>query len=183
MEYSKLYLDWVIFLKKNNLYGLWIRDIVVYIESTIDVARRKQEEFYKPYEPLRREGNMFWFTWKDDSLYSNMEDAKSYLLGSKQKINELIRDFSRGSDYVKILVSAIRCTLNSLSHEYKVSSVHWGQIYEQFINRTRPKLSVGLSRKLTRTNNKTVTYKYKEKVEQPWYNKSYEKYNRKAWRK
>lgn len=182
MEYPKLYIDWINYLRKHKLYGAWIKDIVTYVEYGTDLAQWKQE-----YEPMRDLNGGWYFRFPSQYAYTDTTvddpNLKSYCLGNKKSINGIISNFSMGSNYMKIFMSSMRYTINSICHKYRVSNIHWNDIYDQFMEEREPKLSRGLSRKLTRATNKTVSYKYKEKVEQPWYSKSYEKYNRKAWRK
>ena len=180
MDYPKLYIDWINYLRKRKLYGAWIKDIVTYVEYGIDLVRWKQE-----YESMHQGSWFFRFSsqyaYTDATVdYSNL---KSCCLGNKKSINGIISNFSMGTNYMKVFMSSMRYTINSICHKYRVSNVHWNDIYEQFMDDREPKLSRGLSRKLTRATNKERSYRYKEKVEQPWYSKSYEKYNRKAWRK
>ena len=139
------------------------------------------------YEPLRDVGGGWYFNFNPQYAYTDttVDDShlRSYCLGNKKSINGIISNFSMGSTYIGVFMSSMRYTINSICYKCRVSNVHWNDIYGQFVEEREPKLSRGLSRKLTRATNKTVNYKYKEKVEQPWYSKSYEKYNRKAWRK
>ena len=186
MDCPKLYIDWINYLRKHKLYGAWIKDIVTYVEYTTDLVQEREQEIAR-YEPIRDVGGGWWFNFNPQYAYTDTTvddpNLKSYCLGNKKSINRIISNFSMGSNYIKVFMSSMRYTINSICYKYRVSNVHWNDIYEQFMDERQPKLSVTLSRRMARRANKTVSYNYKEKVEQPWYSKSYEKYNRKAWRK
>ena len=173
MNYPILYIRWVNYLKKKNLYGAWIKDVSTYLESSSEPLR--------PYEPIRDLGGGWWFNF-DPTITREEVSLKSCFLSSKKSIENIISTFSFGKDSAIVLMNLLSSTKNR-SYRYKFSKISWPRTFEEYIEATSPTLSIGLSRKLTRATNKSVSYKYREKVEQPWYSKSYEKYNRKAWRK
>lgn len=178
MEYPKSYLNWIEYLIKKKLYGSWIKDVVTYAESDID---QKREFEKRRYEPVYDGGWTVSFSYSFTRL---SENQKSYYIGNKEKVNEFIQLFSHSDGVIKSCISSLTFSLGSMSFRYKTSGIHWTKVYKEYSDRHNPKLSKGLSRKLSRTTNKDMwAYGYKEKVEQPWYSKSYEKYNKKAWRK
>ena len=71
---------------------------------------------------------------------------------------------------------------------YRITSVHWTQVYKEFYDKKHQKvvLSRKLSEKLYRTTNKVSSGKhyYSCCEDQPWYDKSYEKnkFSKKLWR-
>ena len=174
MDCPILYVRWVNYLKKKNLYGSWIKDVSTYLESCSDPSIL--------YEPIRDVGGGWWFNFNPRITYEEVS-LKSCFLSSKKSIEKIISTFSFGKDSAMVLMNLLSSTKSRFSYRYKFSKVSWPRRFEEYIESTSPTLSLGLSRKLTRAMNKERSYRYKEKVEQPWYSKSYEKYNRKAWRK
>lgn len=69
---------------------------------------------------------------------------------------------------------------------HKLSDTNWNKIFLDFKKKTNSEiLSKTLSRKISRANSKKRERNYREKVDQPWYDKSYEKnkYSKKSWKK
>jgi hypothetical protein len=92
-----------------------------------------------------------------------------------------------GEDGAKATILYMALGLKNLMGMYRITSIHWTQVYKEFYNKKHPKvvLSRKLSKKLYRTTNKVSSGKHIWVEDQPWYNKSYEKnkFSKKAWRK
>ena len=92
--------------------------------------------------------------------------------------------FKGSNNIINSCLISLTYSLNSIKHKYRISGIYWNRIYEEYREKFNPILSKGLTRRLNRSNSReSWSGGYKEKVDQPWYSKSYEKYNRKAWKK
>lgn len=185
MEYSNSYLRWIEYLKRRKLYGSWIKDIATFVDSNID-REIIIKEARKEYEPMYDMGGGWYFNF-NASLYTSeeIEGLQSRLLSNKQRIeNYLFSMFNGSNGITNSCLITLTSSLNSIRHKYRISGIYWYKIYEEYREKFNPILSKGLTRKLNRSNSReSWSGGYKEKVDQPWYSKSYEKYNRKAWKK
>ena len=160
MKYPQTYLDWVEFLLEKKLYGAWIKDVSINIPFL-------------------------------SSTYWNPkigEEKKVFTVNKNQFTNAFIGNFDSSDDSVKDLISMLSMNLkSSIIDGFIPTGVHWTQVFKEFYDMRHPKITLSrkLSKKMYRSNNKVSVkhYTYSEKEEQPWYSKSYEKYNKKAWRK
>jgi len=157
MKYPELYLDWIDYLHEKKIYGAWKNDLSLcaYAFENISSPRR----------------NIFG------------------LSGKSNYIDRIINSFGIINDKsLRNIINSIVRDLNWTFAYYSSSKINWIQIYEEFYILRHPPiiLSRKLSKKLYRSNNKISScYHLREKEEQPWYDKSYEKnkYDKKAWRK
>ena len=157
MEYPELYLDWMEYLHKKKIYGAWKNDLSLcaHVSNVFSNSRR----------------NIFG------------------LSGKSNYIDRIINSFGVTNDKsLRNIITTIVCDLDWLADYYSTSKIDWVQIYQNFYTLRHPPITLSrkLSRKLYRSNNKISScYHPREKEEQPWYDKSYEKnkYNKKAWKK
>lgn len=155
MEYPELYLDWMEYLHEKKIYGAWKNDLSLCAYAS------------NAFSSSRR--NIFG------------------LSGKSNYIDGIINSFGVTNDKsLRNIITVIVRDLNWIADYYSSSKIDWVQIYQNFYTLRHPPttLSRKLSRKLYRSNNK-ISSCYREKEEQPWYDKSYEKnkYSKKAWRK
>ena len=187
MEYPNSYLRWIEYLKRRKLYGSWFKDIATFVDSNID-REIISKEARKIYEPMYDRGGGWYINFNfNASLYTSeeIEGLQSRSLSNKQRIeNYLFSIFNGSNGITKSYLITLTSSLNSIRHKYRISGIYWYKIYEEYREKFNPILSKGLTRKLNRSNSReSWSGGYKEKVDQPWYSKSYEKYNRKAWKK
>jgi len=156
MEYPELYLDWIDYLHEKKIYGAWKNDLSLCAYAFKNISPRR----------------------------------KIFGIGGKSNyIDRIINSFGVTNDKgIRDIIISIVHNLNWTFAYYSSSKINWIQIYEEFYTLRHPPiiLSRKLSKKLYRSNNKISScYHLREKEEQPWYNKSYEKnkYDKKAWRK
>lgn len=100
-------------------------------------------------------------------------------------IDRIINSFGTTDKGLKNVIDSIEM---DLFWAFFKSKVVWSKVYRDFYTLRHPPITLSrrLSKKLYRSNNKIRScYRLREKEEQPWYDKSYEKnkYNKKAWRK
>ena len=98
-------------------------------------------------------------------------------------IDRIINSFNTTDKGLKDVIFSIDIDLDWVIFNSKVV---WSKVYRDFYTLRHPPITLSrkLSRKLYRANNKVSSIYYpKEKEEQPWYSKSYEKYNKKVWRR
>jgi hypothetical protein len=131
--------------------------------------------------------------WKNDlslcaygykSIYSPRRDIFG-IIGKSIYIDRIINSFDTTDKGLKDVIFSIDIDLDWVIFNSKVV---WSKVYRDFYTLRHPPITLSrkLSRKLYRANNKVSSiYHTREKEEQPWYDKSYEKnkYNKKAWRK
>ena len=178
MEYPELYLEWVEYLVGKKLYGSWIKDASTYVTYQSDVIR-EQMRYYS-----------------DGSYYMPHTSYTYTLCGFGEKtvftaknVYSIIDGFNRGEEWAKVTIQYMALGLKSLMGIYRITRIHWTQVYKEFYDKKHPKaiLSRKLSKKLYRTTNKASSGKhyYSCCEDQPWYDKSYEtnKFSKKAWRK
>ena len=156
MKYPELYLDWIEYLHEEKLYGAWKNDLSLCAYA---------------YTSFPRKGEFFG------------------IIGKSVYIDRFINSFYGINDKgLKNIITSIVTDLKwNVIYLYS-SEINWIQIYQNFYTLRHPPITLSrkLSRKLYRSNNKISSCYYpREKEEQPWYDKSYEKnkYNKKAWRK
>jgi hypothetical protein len=159
MEYTELYKNWVKYLVSKKLYNKWMQDIKMIVDY----------------------GNTF--SWIYNSFISEGKKRKLVIEKGSSIINSFVGCENEMSFNIQIH-NIMYYKRNLANYGYNPSNVVWYTIWDEFYKKLHPPiLSTKLSRRINRANNKPRSSKYREKVEQPWYDKSYEKYNRKAWRK
>jgi hypothetical protein len=157
MEYPELYLDWIDYLHEKKLYGTWKNDLSLCAYACENAPNPRRYIFG--------------------------------LCGKSDYIDTIINSFGVANDKgLRYVIDRIARDLKWTIAYYSSSKIDWFQIYHNFYTLRHPPITLSrkLSRKLYRSNNKiSSSYHPREKEEQPWYNKSYEKnkYNKKAWRK
>lgn len=179
MEYPELYLEWVEYLVDKKLYGAWIKDVSTYLTYYVDLWREERHcyeygGYFMPHTP-------YTYTlcgYNEKTVFTT------------KSINSIIDDFEMGEERAKIAIQAMSNVLKGLIGMYRITNVHWTQVYKEFYEKKHPKvvvLSRKLSKKLYRSANKVSSGKhyYSCCEDQPWYDKSYEKnkFSKKAWRK
>ena len=163
MEYPELYLEWVEYLVDKKLYGSWIKDVSTYVTHQSELIREQR----CCYEGGFNEKTVF----------------------TAKNVSSIIHGFDMGEDGAKATIQYMSLGLKNLMGMYKITSVHWPQVYKEFYDKKHPKvvLSRKLSKKLYRATNKVSSGKhyYSCCEDQPWYDKSYEKnkFSKKVWRK
>ena len=177
MEYPELYLEWVEYLMDKKLYGAWIKDVSTYVTHQSDIIREQR----RCYE----DGGYFM---PHTSYTYTLCGFNEKTVFTAKNISSIIYGFDMGEDGAKTTIQYMSLGLKNLIGMYRVTSVHWTQVYKEFYDKKHPNvvLSRKLSKKLYRTTNKVSSGKHYSYCEdQPWYNKSYEKnkYSKKAWRK
>ena len=159
MEYPELYLDWIDYLHKEKIYGAWKNDLSLcaYAYTSYIICSPRQEFFG--------------------------------IIGKSVYIDRFINSFYVINDKnLKDIITSIVTNLKWYVIYPNTSKINWIQIYQKFYTLRHPPITLSrkLSKKLYRSNNKISScYHPREKEEQPWYSKSYEKnkYNKKTWRK
>lgn len=156
MEYPELYLDWIEYLHEKKLYGAWIKDL--------------------SQCALLFNGGVHNVFIRQTTLC---------ISGKCTYIDRIINSFDTTDKDLKDVIHSIEINLRWLFFNSKVV---WSNVYRDFYTLRHPPITLSrkLSRKLYRSNNKISSCHHpREKEEQPWYDKSYEKnkYNKKAWRK
>ena len=150
-----IYKNWVRFLIKKKLYGSWMNDI----------------------------GAISWYiknSWVVGNVYNdgNLNLCKeSYIL---ERIQNCCAD-----NYLKFEISNLNGFKQSaLIHGYRFSNVNWRTVFDEYesVNKVNV-LSLSLSRKINRANSPKKYRVPHERVEQPWYNKSYEKRFKNIWKR
>lgn len=158
-EYPQLYLDWVEYLIDRKLYGAWIKDISTYAE------------FMRAYS---------YYIW-----YSSPQknDRKSVFTSNLYYIKMLISDFNIAYVVQEKINNIVENLCTASVYGFEITGCNWRLIYKSFYEKMylSPKLSTKLSRKMYRKNHK-ISSGYKCKVVQPWHNKNYEKFLRRAIR-
>jgi len=127
--------------------------------------------------------------WKNDlSLcaygYRRISSPSFGIIGKSVYIDRIINSFDTTDKGLKDVIHSIEIDLFWVV--FFNSKVVWSKVYRDFYTLRHPPITLSrkLSRKLYRANNKVSSiYDTKEKQEQPWYSKSYEKYNKKVWKK
>ena len=157
MKYPELYLDWIDYLHEKKIYGAWKNDLSLCAHA-----------------------------------FKNASNPRRYIFGISGKsnyIDAIINSFGVANDknLINIITSIARDLKWTIAY-YSSSKIDWFKIYQNFYTLRHPPITLSrkLSKKLYRSNNKTSScYHLREKEEQPWYDKSYEKnkYNKKTWRK
>lgn len=159
--YGTIYKKWIRFLIKRKLYGAWINDVC-------NIMKYLNTSF-----------------WTNNNIFRNFN---FFFFKSSFKLNLLMGTNSE-QEFSTFFRQLIYLKKSAEYSGFLLSTVMWGKVYENFENRNRPTLSLGLSRKLNRASKKKKIAKewgeieLREKLEQPWYNKSYVKNNRNLWRK
>jgi len=178
MEYPELYLEWVEYLVDKKLYGSWIKDVSTYVTHQSEVIR----------EQMRCNADGSYFMPHTSYTYTLCGFEEKTVFTTKN-VYSIIDGFNMGEDGAKYTIHYMAVGLFNLIGIYRISGVHWNQVYKEFYDKKHPKvvLSRKLSKKLYRTANKVSSGKhyYSCCEDQPWYNKSYEKnkFSKKAWRK
>ena len=155
MEYPELYLDWIEYLHEEKLYGAWKNDL-----------------------------SLCAYGYK--SIHSPRRDIFG-IIGKSVYIDRIINSFDTTDKGLKDVIHSIEIDLYWVV--FFKSKVVWSKVYRDFYTLRHPPITLSrkLSKKLYRSNNKisSIYCHQKEKQEQPWYSKNYEKnkYNKKAWRK
>lgn len=156
MKYPELYLDWIDYLHEKKIYGAWKNDLSLCAYAFKNISPRL---------------DIFGIS------------------GKSNYIDRIINSFGVTNDKgLRNIINIIVCDLKWTVAHYSSSKIDWIQIYQIFYTLRHPPITLSrkLSKKLYRSNNKISScYHLREKEEQPWYDKSYEKnkYNKKAWRK
>lgn len=148
------YKNWVRFLIKKKLYGSWINDI----------------------------GAICWYvknTWE----VGNVHNYGDLNLCKESHIIERIQNCC-DDNYLKFETSNLNGLKQAaLIHGYRFSNINWRTVFDEYESMNKVyALSLSLSRKINRAN---LPKKYRvphERVEQPWYNKSYEKRFKNIWK-
>lgn len=174
MEFPQKYLDWIEFLLDKKLYGAWIKDVSINIKW----GEFRLERWQSINAPFL--SSTYW--------NPKIEEKKIFTVNRNKFTNAFIGIFDTSDDSVKELISTLARNLkSSIIDGFLPTGVHWTQVFKEFYDRRHPKITLSrkLSKKMYRSNNKVSSGKhyYSEREEQPWYDKSYEKYNKKAWRK
>jgi len=157
MEYPELYLDWIEYLHEKKIYGAWKNDLSLCAYACKNAPNPRRYIFG--------------------------------LCGKSDYIDTIINSFGVANDKgLRYIIDSIVRDLKWTIAYYSSSKIDWFQIYHNFYTLRHPPITLSrkLSKKLYRANNKISScYHSREKEEQPWYDKSYEKnkYNKKAWRK
>ena len=177
MEYPELYLEWVEYLIDKKLYGAWIKDVSTYVTHQSELLREQRRflngDYFMPHAS---------YTYTLCGYYEKT-------IFTAKNVYCIIDGFNRGEDGAKVTIQYMTLGLKNLMRMYRISGVHWTQVYKEFYDKKHPKvvLSRKLSKKLYRTANKVSSGKhyYSYYEDQPWYDKSYEKnkFSKKAWRK
>jgi hypothetical protein len=177
MEYPELYLEWVEYLIDKKLYGAWIKDVSTYVTHQSKILREQM-----------RFSNGDYFIPHTSYTYTLCGYDENTVFTAKN-VYCIIYGFNRGEDGAEATIRYMALGLKKLMGMYRITSIHWTQVYKEFYEKKHPKivLSRKLSKKLYRTANKVSSGKhyYSCCEDQPWYNKSYEKnkFSKKAWRK
>ena len=155
MKYSELYLDWIDYLHEKKLYGAWKNDL-----------------------------SLCAYGYK--SIHSPRRDIFG-IIGKSIYIDRIINSFDTTDKGLTNVIHSIEIDLYWVVVFFN-SKVVWSKVYRDFYTLRHPPITLSrkLSKKLYRANNKVSSiYHPREKEEQPWYDKSYEKnkYNKKAWRR
>lgn len=157
MKYPELYLDWIDYLHEKKIYGAWKNDLSLCAYTFKNISRPRRDIF-------------------------GLSEKSSYIDG-------IINSFGITNDKsLRNIITSIVYNLTWTVAYYNSSKLDWLQVYQNFYTLRHPPITLSkkLSKKLYRSNNKISScYHPREKEEQPWYDKSYEKnkYNKKAWRK
>lgn len=153
MEYPELYLDWIEYLHEKKLYGAWKNDLSLC--ANLSLCAYAFKNIPKP----RRD------------IFG--------LCGKSNYIDRIINSFGVTNDKgLRDIIISIFHDLNWTGAYYSSSKIDWFQIYNNFYTLRHPPITLSrkLSRKLYRSNNKISSCHHpREKEEQPWYDKSYEK--------
>ena len=180
MEYPELYLEWVEYLIDKKLYGAWIKDVSTYVTHQSEILREQR----RCYE----DGDYYFMPHTSYTYTLCGYDEKTVF--TAKNICSIIYGFNRGEDGAKATIQYMTLGLKNLMSMYRITGVHWTQVYKEFYDKKHPKvvvLSRKLSKKLYRTANKVTSGKHYCLCceDQPWYDKSYEKnkFSKKAWRK
>jgi len=153
MKYPELYLDWIDYLHEKKIYGAWKNDL-----------------------------SLCAYAYK--SIHSPRRDIFG-IIGKSVYIDRIINSFDTTDKGLKDVIHSIEIDLYWVVVFFS-SKVVWSKVYRDFYTLRHPPITLSrkLSKKLYRSNNKISScYHPREKEEQPWYSKSYEKYNKKVWRK
>ena len=178
MEYPELYLEWVEYLVDNKLYGAWIKDVSTYVTHQSEVIR----------EQMRCNADGSYFMPHTYYTYTLCGFEEKTVFTAKN-VYSIINGFNTNEEGAKITIQYMASCLKNLMGMYRISGVHWTQVYKEFYDKKHPKvvLSRTLSKKLYRATNKVTSSKHycSYYEDQPWYDKSYEKnkFSKKAWRK
>lgn len=157
MKYPELYLDWIDYLHEKKIYGAWKNDLSLCAYTFKNISRPRRDIF-------------------------GLSEKSSYIDG-------IINSFGITNDKsLRNIITSIVYNLTWTVAYYNSSKLDWLQVYQNFYTLRHPPITLSrkLSKKLYRSNNKISScYRLKEKEEQPWYDKSYEKnkFSKKAWRK
>ena len=157
MEYPELYLDWIEYLHEKKLYGAWMKDLS---QCALEFNNIRYQINAKP--------------------------PTICVSGKCTYIDRIINSFDTTDKGLRDVIFSIERDLYWRS--FFSSKVVWNKVYRDFYTLRHPPITLSrkLSKKLYRSNNKISScYHPREKEEQPWYDKSYEKnkYNKKAWKK
>lgn len=157
-KYCGLGKRWIHYLKKRRLYSAWMNDVGAASNFSIRGVS---------------------FLSCSSSTF-NVCNTNYYVLALNACKNyTALKHIVTSVDYL------LHWPLYTRKHKSKII---WESIYNEFI-KSEPPLSISLSRKLSRASKKKKTAKEwgeiesREKLEQPWYNKSYVKNYRNLWRK
>jgi hypothetical protein len=180
MEYPELYLEWVEYLVDKKLYGAWIKDVSTYVTHQSEILREQRRCY---------EDGDYYFMPHTSYTYTLCGYDENTVFTAKN-VFSIIYGFNRGEDGAKATIQYMALGLKNLMGMYRITGVHWTQVYKEFYDKKHPKvvvLSRKLSKKLYRSANKVSSGKhyYSCCEDQPWYDKSYEKnkFSKKAWRK
>lgn len=166
-EYGTLYKNWIKFLIKKKLYGIWMKDVAM------------MSNYMLRKNIFERTCSNIWYL--DDykvELTLNTNNQCCFML-------DIIK-CDNTNNFINYIGTLSTFKLIHPFYGDKMSKTSWRNIYNEFEKlNTSSALSKKLSRKIYRANNKVLSNKwhYREKEIQPWYNKSYEKYNKNLWRK
>ena len=153
-KYGTTYKNWVRFLIKKKLYGSWMNDI-----GAISWYIRNSWEVVN----INNDGNLNLCT-------------KSHILGRIQNCYD--------DSHLKFEISNLNNFKQSaLIHGYRFSNVTWRTVFDEYESMNMNVLSLSLSRKINRANSPKKYRVLHERVEQPWYSKSYEKRFKNIWKR
>lgn len=162
------YKEWIRYLIKKKWYGTWMRDLAI-LTNYLNVNGSD----YQYGACYYRSGVNYNTLMLPKCTIKHFLPLVYYIIQCESKLD-------------------MKCWLNQVSNIKKfhiygfgyLSTVNWRHEYDEFEKlNTSNALSKKLSRKIYRTNNKVSSGRIKEKQIQPWYSKSYEKYNKNLWRK
>ncbi len=150
------YKNWIRFLIKKKLYGSWMNDI----------------------------GAISWYIKKYWGFGNVYNDGKLNLC-KESYILEKIQN-SCDDNYLKFEIFNYLNGFKqpALIHGYRFSNVTWRTVFAEYESMNKVNvLSLSLSRKINRANSSKKYRVPHERVEQPWYNKSYEKRFKNIWKR